>query len=254
MPIKTVIARLHLWLGLILGLQVMLWIAGGAVMSWFHITMVRGEHNIAEQAPVLLTEKDRFAPLHAVLGRLDGPAIRVDLSGLRGETVYRITLEDGTRILADAMTGEIIPPLDEAGARAVARADFAGEGDVIKADYLTDLTGITEYRRDPPVWRITFDDPEATRLYISPETGLVTARRNRIWRIFDFFWMLHIMDYDGRSDFNNPLLKVTALSALLFSFSGLALVLMRFWAGRFGADLRLLLKRRDRRRAASSPG
>ena len=37
-------------------------------------------------------------------------------------------------------------------------------------------------------------------------SGEVTAVRHDRWRLFDWFWMLHIMDYDERSDFSTPLL------------------------------------------------
>lgn len=47
------------------------------------------------------------------------------------------------------------------------------------------------------------------------------AIRHRDWRTFDFLWMLHTMDYAGRDDFNNLLLRV-------FSVLGLATVLSGF--------------------------
>ena len=50
------------------------------------------------------------------------------------------------------------------------------------------------------------------------------ARRNDWWRLFDVVWMLHIMDYDTRDDFNHPLLIVSAATALLFALSGVVLL------------------------------
>ena len=38
--------------------------------------------------------------------------------------------------------------------------------------------------------------------YISATTGSVLERRNDTWRWWDFFWMLHIMDYDERENVN----------------------------------------------------
>lgn len=51
-------------------------------------------------------------------------------------------------------------------------------------------------------------------IYVAANTGRVTARRNNAWRRFDFFWMLHTMDYQGRDDFNH---------ILLIAFAGLGL-------------------------------
>lgn len=64
------------------------------------------------------------------------------------------------------------------------------------------------------------------------------ARRNRIWRLYDFFWMLHIMDYDERENFNNPLIRAFAATGLLFALSGLFLVAQRVTGGRYKDDLR----------------
>lgn len=79
-----------------------------------------------------------------------------------------------------------------------------------------------EYRGGPlPAWRVDFED--AVTLYLDPETAKVNAVRSTKWRIFDFFWMLHIMDYDERDDFNNPLLIIAAAFGVVTSATGLLL-------------------------------
>ncbi len=50
-------------------------------------------------------------------------------------------------------------------------------------------------------------------------------RRTTRWRVFDFFWMLHVLDFESRDDFNHPLLQVAALLGLLIALSGVI-----FWA------------------------
>ena len=52
MPVRAVAARVHRWMGLLVGVQVLLWIAGGVVMSVLPIEEVRSEHKLAEHAPV----------------------------------------------------------------------------------------------------------------------------------------------------------------------------------------------------------
>ncbi len=75
------------------------------------------------------------------------------------------------------------------------------------------------------VWQVSFDDWLTTTLYLDSATGKVITVRSTIWRIFDFFWMLHIMDYDEREDFNNPLLISFAATSVLFCISGILLLL-----------------------------
>ena len=51
------------------------------------------------------------------------------------------------------------------------------------------------------------------------------ARRNDVWRLYDFFWMLHIMDYRERSNFNHPLVIAASAGAVLLTLTGLVLLI-----------------------------
>ena len=64
--------------------------------------------------------------------------------------------------------------------------------------------------------------------YADPATGEIVSRRHALWRVFDFAWMLHIMDYDARTDVNNPLLRITTLSAAAMALSGAWLLYWSF--------------------------
>jgi len=55
---------------------------------------------------------------------------------------------------------------------------------------------------------------------VAADNGDLVTRRNRLWRIYDFAWMLHIMDYREREDFNHPLLVSASFLALLVVLSG----------------------------------
>ena len=52
--------------------------------------------------------------------------------------------------------------------------------------------------------------------------------RTDAWRLKDFFWMLHTMDYRGRDDFNNPLVVAVGVSAAWVGLTGLWLLLRVF--------------------------
>lgn len=51
--------------------------------------------------------------------------------------------------------------------------------------------------------------------------------RTDMWRLFGFFWMLHIMDYKERENFNHPLLISAAGLALITVLAGLVLLIVR---------------------------
>ena len=54
------------------------------------------------------------------------------------------------------------------------------------------------------------------------------AVRTGAWRLKDFFWMLHTMDYRGRDDFNNPLLVTAGVAAVWVGLTGLWLLVRVF--------------------------
>ncbi|MEO1136617.1 MAG: PepSY domain-containing protein, partial [Pseudomonadota bacterium] len=198
---KALVQRIHLWAGLILGVQILLWMASGVIMSWFPIELVRGEQ-AAFSAPETPLQAETYASPGGIIVQAD-TATSLELRRFLGRPVY-VTRGEGAEAIFDAATGEKLTPLSEARARRVARQDYVGEGKIVSASLVSFPPG--EYRGPTPVWRVDMDDRRNTRLYISPTSGEVLARRNDIWRLYDFFWMLHIMDYGEREDFNNPLL------------------------------------------------
>ena len=83
-------------------------------------------------------------------------------------------------------------------------------------------------RHEGRVWRVDFDDEDETSIYVSGQDGAVLERRNSTWRLFDIFWMLHIMDYDERADAHNPLLITAQVTGLVFTLMGIWLLFYSF--------------------------
>jgi len=54
-------------------------------------------------------------------------------------------------------------------------------------------------------------------------SGEIVAIRSSSWRIWDFLWGLHIMDYIDRDNINNILIKIFSILALISSLSGVIL-------------------------------
>lgn len=227
--------KAHRWLGLLAGLQVVAWVGSGAVFVWLDLDEVHGDHDVREQpAPVLgrgalaAPERAALEALEAVEGRKVEPT-RFLLTSHLGRPV-RAVYEGAGGVpvgLVDAATGDALTPLDAPGASAAARADYAPAHPVAKVELVRSAGG--DYRgSELPVWRVEFAGPKRTRLYVSPRSGRVVARRNRAWRVFDFFWMLHTMDYRGRDDFNHPLVRGASLGALAAVLSGAVLLWHRF--------------------------
>lgn len=220
------IRQLHRWLGLIVGLQVLLWVTGGLLMSALQLDAVRGERELTPPAPSDLRAAGELLDPAELLAGLTVAVRRVELDTLAGRPVYRVHAADGARLF-DAGNGESLSPLPAALAERIALRDYAATVDHAPAQWVD--TPATEYRgRELPLWRVRLDDGRGTAVYVSPNSGEVVARRNDLWRVFDFVWMLHIMDYDQRDDFNHPLLIITAATTLGFVITGIWMLVFSF--------------------------
>lgn len=220
--------RLHKWIGLAVGLQVLLWMVSGFMMGLLSHEKVKGQHHRATlTAQPLLTEASTLLEPTAIFQqlRLDPGIGNAVLMQFLGRPAYRLTV-DGDPQLFDARSGQRIVVTEEMAAE-IAKRDYTGPG------FLASVTAINapsmEVRRhEGSVWRVDFDDDEDTSLYVSADDGAVLERRNASWRLFDLFWMLHIMDYQGREDFNNALVILASLIAAWFSVTGIVLFFESF--------------------------
>lgn len=86
----------------------------------------------------------------------------------------------------------------------------------------------TEYRGALPAWQVALDDSDATRVYVDAATGRIAAVRTSTWRLYDFFWGLHIMDWKNHENFNTPWLMAFAVGSLGLGVAGSVLLYMRW--------------------------
>lgn len=99
--------------------------------------------------------------------------------------------------LADAVSGVLRGPLTESEAIEIAKSAFNAASKVIEVKRLEETYSHHEYRLNPlPAFAISFDHPSQSTVFISTELGTIQKIRNQKWRIFDFLWMMHTMDYE----------------------------------------------------------
>jgi len=219
---------IHKWVGLIVGVQILAWTVSGLFMTFFPIAQVRNEHYIREAKPLDLHDASNLIPAVQAIAQVAAPVSRAELTDVAGKWVWRIDSNGKPFALVDASTGSLLSPLDEAAARAVAKADYSGPGAIVSATLIQKDAPI-EYRNALPVWQFVFDDPEATHLYVAPVSGKVLARRSGLWRAYDFLWSLHIMDYTERENFNHWPIVIVSLLSLALTVSGIGILVIRFW-------------------------
>ena len=105
---------------------------------------------------------------------------------------------------------------------------------VVEKTYLTPKAVIeiteeesgAEYRgRSLPLYKIetTSEDSKEINVYVDPFSKEIVAVRSNQWRIWDFMWGIHIMDWDERDNIGNIFLKIFSILALLSALSGIYL-------------------------------
>lgn len=225
---KITSRKMHRWLSVLIGIQLLLWTISGLVFSWSPISQIRGEDNIKQQVKVDLNQYE-LVDINSILSQphLIPPqqsVVGLELKSILGKPFFDLTLDGKAKshVLIDGLSGKVASPISRGLAEAIAIGDFAHPADVLESTFIDQVqVGHSEYRsKEVPVWKVLLDHPSQTAIYVSAQRGEVVARRNARWRVFDFFWMLHTMDYQGRDNFNSLLLQVMAISGVLSVLSG----------------------------------
>jgi uncharacterized iron-regulated membrane protein len=246
------IRRSHRYLGLLLGVQFLLWTIGGLYFSWSNMDEIHGDFQ-KKKVPLLKSDLALVSP-STVLDSIKkihpvDSLVSIQLIDILGEAHYQIRCVSAIHDtlthahdkglmnhLAHAVTGKLRAPLNQQEAVAVAARQFNGQPDVTRTEYLTATNSHHEYREQPlPAYAVTFRHPSNTTVYVSTELGTVQKFRNNKWRIFDFLWMLHTMDYESRDEIGNMLLRIFSIFGLVTILSGFSLYIIssRWWKRRF---------------------
>tara|TARA_Y100000385_G_scaffold12017_1_gene12375 strand:+ start:197 stop:730 length:534 start_codon:yes stop_codon:yes gene_type:complete len=88
----------------------------------------------------------------------------------------------------------------------------------------------SEYRgRNLPLYKVIAKNIEDTyiNVYQNPYSGEILSIRSQSWRIWDFMWGIHIMDWVERDNISNIFLKFFSFLALITSISGIFLFMRK---------------------------
>lgn len=215
-------ARWHIWLGWLVGVPIVMWMATGLVMVARPVEEVRGNHLRIEQVQEALPPDTAIAV--ALPGNNDRPVKSVRTAMVSGQPVTTIEYMDGA-LERFSQSGARLPPLTEIEARVIVAKQIVG-GDRIAAITAFEPDQVPfDFRRPIAVWQIELED--GARIYIGRDSGQIEAVRTRWWRLFDFMWGLHIMDLQTREDTSHPILILFAVLGLAGSLLGTILMFRR---------------------------
>ena len=210
------IRKAHRYLGIFLGIQFLMWTISGMYFSWTDIDEIHGDQ--FRQNPV---EASAFTDLRSPSEvNIEEAIVSVELREIGGKPFYWIN----DKKLFDAKTGKEKKTISENEALKIAERNMLPELQVKGIERIEQVGSHSEYRGRPlPAFVISYETPENIKAYVSEKDGAFQTLRHRDWRWFDFLWMTHTMDYEGRDDFNTTVLRAFSLLGLITVLSGFLL-------------------------------
>jgi len=210
------IRRAHRYLGLFLGLQFLMWTISGLYFSWTNLDEIHGDQfkNLDYQ-PIAFDNLISPSEIN-----YPEPINRIEIRDIKEEPYFLIN----ESFLFHARTGEIKKTISEEDAIYIAN-NYMKEGlEISNVETIYETGKHHEYREKLlPAYVINYKSDENLKAYISIKNAKFQTVRHRDWRWFDFLWMTHTMDYQGRDNFNTLLLRGFSLLGFVTVLSGFAL-------------------------------
>lgn len=210
------IRKTHRYLGLFLGIQFLFWTSSGLYFSWTNIDDIHGD-----QFKNLEYQPKSFQNLMSPsLLNVSGGFNTIELRDINDLPYYWVN----DKQLFSAIDGKLKKGITKEEALNVAKNYMKDNLKVAAIDPVFEVDKHHEYREKLlPAYVISYDNDEALKAYVSINDGKFQTVRHRSWRWFDFLWMTHTMDYEGRDNFNTIVLRAFSLLGLITVLSGFLL-------------------------------
>ncbi len=210
------IRKTHRYLGLFLGIQFLFWTISGLYFSWTNLDEIHGDHfrnleynhkafnNLISPSKLMVSEGIKT----------------IDLKDIDNTPYYWVNEKQ----LFNAIDGNPKSAITKEEAIYIAKNFMKSNLEVKSVEQINEVSKHHEYRKNLlPAYVISYKTNEEVKAYISIKDGKFRMVRHRSWRWFDFLWMTHTMDYEGRDNFNTTVLRVFSLLGLITVLSGFVL-------------------------------
>jgi hypothetical protein len=154
------VRRAHKWIGLVIGVQALLWMISGLYMVVVPLDVIHGDHLAHVPTEPLNTTNARIA--QSRLHELYPGITAIRMKSLLGKEVYEIK-QGAQASLVDASSGARVSPLDREQILALADAAYVGEGSVRGVEWVTKAPREVG-SRPVPLWAVHYDEPGRTTL------------------------------------------------------------------------------------------
>lgn len=224
--------KIHRYFGVIIGIQLLFWTLGGIFFTWSNMDQIHGDKNRKSQE--LISDLADWQNPTAIFEEISktnqiDSLVSFQTINFLNEPFYQIRyFSNGKQniSLVNVKTGIVREALSKEEAVQLANKVFTPKSEIEKIEYLVEgmVNKHHEYRNQPlPAYAIKFSHNSGTMVYVSTEYGQVLKLRDSNWRIFDFFWMMHTMDYQSRDHIGNTLLRIFSVLGLITILTGFIL-------------------------------
>ena len=210
------IRKTHRYLGLFLGIQFLFWTISGLYFSWTNIDDIHGDHfkNLDYQPQAF---NNLISPSQL---DIDNGVNTIELRDIDNTPYYWVN----SKQLYNALDGSTKNSITKEEALYIAKLNIKNDLEVESIEQINATGKHHEYREKLlPAFVISYKSNEALKAYVSVVDGKFQTVRHRSWRWFDFLWMTHTMDYEGRDNFNTVVLRAFSLLGLITVLSGFLL-------------------------------
>ena len=216
--------KLHKWLSLLVGLQLLIWLSTGLYFNLMDHQKAAG-NEFRHRPAIAQVDLNRLVEPKLVLSQ-SKLAVSLKQISLLDHPYYLLTHDKGLYShfkndysLVDAYSG-ISVVIDEEMAKKIALSSYKGKGIIESAIRLSppyeDIP-----REQNAVWQISYADEVNTSVYVDTGSGRIVKHSNDDKRFADIFFMLHFMDYGSEGSFNNVQIILFAIFTLFFALTGL---------------------------------
>lgn len=208
-----IIRKVHKYFGLIIGVQLLMWTISGLYFSWTDLNKIHGDH---------FKNLDYETNFYTDLIGLDQLKIEkgiqsIELREIGNTPFYWIN----NKYLINAINGHLKDSISQSEAVEILKKRVKSNLEIKSINYISETNNHSEYRNKTlPAYVISFKNTPNLKAYISCLDGKFQTVRYKNWRIFDFFWMAHTMDYKTRDNFNNLVLRIFAVLGVITIVSG----------------------------------
>src|SRR6266849_116156 len=231
----------HRYLGIAVGILMLLWFGSGIVMMYVGFPRLTEQERMSALAPIAWQACCQVAD-----GLIpdDQQFYRVQVENLVGVPVLRLRRPPRPDAVIDLAQGVGVRRFDSADARAIALDAItrtAARATVASAATIDeDQWTVGRYRRDRPLHRVTFDDPERSTIYVSSTNGQIVLRTTSTQRFWNWLGAIPHWFYLTALRSDGPLWSEAVIWAAIL---GTLLIVLGLYLGiaqfRCGKDAKL---------------